>query len=297
MCCWVFLFMATLVAAVQPAWAQERRGQDLSLETAGGAPGSPSAVASSRFLAPTGAHTDYQLYVHGLRVGRIEAGLDLQAAKYRIEVAFRTFGLIGWLFRGHQLDTAEGRFGRQFPEPVRFSGQGFWRGDPRRVLIDYVGNRPVVRDLQPPNDDEREPVPQDLQVNTVDTLSAMVALIRQVADTGRCDTSVETFDGRRAVQFNARTVGEVELEPTGRSTFQGWALRCDIDGRLLAGYRLEDPPEARGKSRHGTAWLASVVPGAPLLPVRVEFETTFFGDATAYLIGAGPGAARSPPAE
>ena len=222
MCCWVFLFMATLVAAVQPAWAQERRGQDLSLETAGGAPGSPSAVASSRFLAPTGAHTDYQLYVHGLRVGRIEAGLDLQAAKYRIEVAFRTFGLIGWLFRGHQLDTAEGRFGRQFPEPVRFSGQGFWRGDPRRVLIDYVGNRPVVRDLQPPNDDEREPVPQELQVNTVDTLSAMVALIRQVADTGRCDTSVETFDGR-SLPRGGRSGGAIST--AGCSPATGWKTR------------------------------------------------------------------------
>ena len=288
--CWQLLFIASLAAAALPAWAQARR-----------APQEPSRDApvppASGLVTGMGAHTDYQLYVHGLRIGRIEAGLDLQAAKYRIEVAFRTFGLVGWLFHGQQLDIAEGRLGSQFPEPLRYSGQGFWRGNPRRVLMDYIGRQPVVRDLEPPNDTEREPVPAELQANSVDSLSAMVLLIRRITETGGCDTAVETFDGRRAVRFTAHTVGETDLEPTTRSSFQGRALRCDFDGRLLAGYRLVDPPEDRGKSRHGSAWFASIVPGAPKLPVRVKFETSFFGDVTAYLTGAGPGAIRDPAGE
>ncbi len=240
------------------------------------------------------AHIDYQLYVHGLRIGRLEAGLDLHPGQYHIEVAFRTFGLVGWLFRGHQLDTAEGRIVQSRPEPLRFSGLGFWHNAPRRVVIDYVGGQPVVRELEPPNEDERESVPPALQANTIDTLSAMVLLIRHIAETGRCDTDVDTFDGRRNVQFTAHTTGEEALEATRRSTFQGSALRCDFDGKLLAGFRLEDLADERIKSRHGTAWFAPVVPGGPLLPVRIQFETTWFGDATMYLIGAGAGAARSP---
>lgn len=243
------------------------------------------------------AHIDYQLYVQGLRIGRLEAGLQLHDARYRIEVAFRTFGLVGWLFRGHQLDIAEGHIGRLQPEPQRFTGDGFWHGAPRRIRMDYIGGLPVVRELQPANEDERESVSPALQANTIDTLSAMVSLIQHLADNGRCDTAAQTFDGRRAVAFSARTGGEEELEPTGRSSFHGRTLRCDFDGRLLAGYRREDSAAERDKSRHGTAWFAAVVPGAPMLPVRIQFETTWFGDATMYLIGAGPGGARSPEGE
>lgn len=290
---WMFLFMAGLTAAVSTVQAQPRRAQSAPQPP----PASATTSESARVPAGTGVHADYQIYVHGLRIGRLEAGLELQAATYRLELAFQTFGLVGWLFRGHQLDISEGRVARQLLEPSRYSGQGFWRGEPRRVLIDYIGRQPVVRNLEPPNDAEREPVPAQLQANSLDTLSAMVTLIHRIADTGRCDSVIDTFDGRRAVRFNARTVGEADLEPTGRSSFQGRALRCDFNGTLMAGYRLADPPEERGVSRHGSAWFAPVVPGAPLLPVRLEFETSIFGDATIYLIGAGPGAARDPPDE
>jgi hypothetical protein len=283
------LFIGFLAAAVLPAQVQAQ-AKRAHAET----PQKPVSEPSGPVAA---AHIDYQLYSHGLRIGRVEAGLQMQAARYRIEVAFRTFGLIGFLFRGHQLDTAEGRIGGALPEPQRFFGEGFWRGTPRRILIDYIDRQPVVRDIAPPNDGEREPVPPSLQTNTMDTLSAMVLLINRVASTGRCDAGVDTFDGRRAVRFNARTTGETELEPTGRSTFQGRALRCDFEGKLLAGYRLEDSASERGKSRHGAAWFAQVVPGAPLLPVRIEFETPLFGDATMYLVSAGPGGTRDPPEE
>ena len=253
-------------------------------------PPRPQAVPA----AEPGAHMDYQVYMHGLRIARISAGLELRADTYRIEVAYRTVGLIGWLFRGQQLDIAEGRFGGALPEPSRFHGVGLWRGVPRHVLIEYAEHQPVVRDLDPPNEGEREPVPAALQANTMDPLSAMVFLIRHVVDTGRCDGMVNTFDGRRAVRLTAHTVGETELMPNSRSSFRGRALRCDFEGRLLAGYRLDSPAEDRGKLRHGTAWLAAVVPNAPLLPVRIDLEATSFGDASVYLIAAGPGATRDP---
>lgn len=240
------------------------------------------------------AHLEYQLYVRGLRVGRLESALELHAGKYRIEVAFRTFGLIGWLFHGHQLDLAEGRLGPSRPEPLLFSGEGVWRGNPRRVRIDYVGGQPVLRVLEPPNDEEREEVPPALRANTVDPLSAVVQLIRHVAASGRCEGGAVLFDGRRAVGLQVGTGRQEILEETRRSSFRGPALRCDFEGRVLAGFRSQDDDPDKGKPRHGTAWFAAAFPGAPLLPVRIEFETKWLGDATLYLIGAGPGAVRGP---
>ena len=36
----------------------------------------------------------------------------------------------------------------------------------------------------------------------------------------------------------------------------------------------------------GSAWMAPVLPGAPSLPVRIAFQTRWFGWATMYLTGA-----------
>ena len=287
------LLIGLFLAAPLPTLAQSRLPHPASKDT------TPAQTAPKPDInrLSTSAHIDYQLYVRGLRIGRLESALDVHDNRYHLEVAFRTFGLAGWLFSGQQLSVADGHLGRQTPEPTRFTGDGFWRGEPRRILIDYPGGQPVVRTLEPPNEEERETIPPNLQANTIDTLSSMVMLIDHVAKTGGCDSGVRIFDGRRVVDLKARTVGQEEVEATARSTFHGPALRCDFEGKVMAGFRRDDSAQERAKPKHGTAWFASVVPGAPLLPVRIQFETTWFGDATMYLIGSGPGATRDPPAE
>jgi Protein of unknown function (DUF3108) len=174
-------------------------------------------------------------------------------------------------------------------EPSRFVGEGWWRGIDRRVDIEYKDGKPIIRRLIPANDSEREPVPDALQANTIDTLSALAEMIRVVDATGRCETAARTYDGRRAWEIEARTVGEESLEPADRSSFAGKALRCDFSGRMLAGFWLGDDRERDRQPLHGTAWLAPVASGGPRLPVRMSFETRWFGDATMYLTGVGPG--------
>jgi hypothetical protein len=98
---------------------------------------------------------------------------------------------------------------------------------------------------------------------------------------------VHTYDGRRATEVEAHSVGEETLDSTKRSIFAGRALRCDFAGRMLAGFKFDDRPSDL-KPLHGSAWLAPVVPGAPPLPVRMRFETRWFGDATMYLVHAEP---------
>jgi hypothetical protein len=129
----------------------------------------------------------------------------------------------------------------------------------------------------------------------VDALSAIAMLIRRVARTGRCEAEATTFDGRRAVDVAARTVGMEVLQPDGRSIFTGRALRCDFEGRLLAGFPRDGDQEELRRSRHGSAWLAQIAPGAPPIPVRIDFETRWFGPATMYLTEAGTGLVGSSP--
>jgi hypothetical protein len=101
---------------------------------------------------------------------------------------------------------------------------------------------------------------------------------------------VRTYDGRRTVEIEAHTVGDEVLEPTNRSSFSGKTLRCDFSGRMLAGFLFGDDRERDSKPMHGSAWLAPVAAGGTPLPVRMTFQTRWFGDATMYLTGIGPGA-------
>ena len=157
------------------------------------------------------------------------------------------------------------------------------RGRPLVTQIDYPGGNPRVVQLAPPVEDDRESVPASLQPGTIDSLSAMAELVASVARTGRCDGAQRTFDGRRLSELSARTVGEESLAPTGRSTFSGRALRCDLEGRQIAGFAKDADPAA-ARPLHGSAWFASLAPGTPAVPVRISFETRFFGAATAYLV-------------
>jgi hypothetical protein len=227
--------------------------------------GSVAAHAQSVSLL----HAGYGMYARGLEVAKLKAGFGFGPWNYHMQLIYHTTGLVGWLFRGHQLTTVQGAWQGDRPAPLRFWGNGVWRREARQTLIDYNHGQPVIHSLVPPNDAEREPVPAELQANTVDTLSALALLIRKVQDSGRCEAEARTFDGRRLAVISARTVGDETLESTSRWIFSGRALRCDFEGRQLAGF-IRGIDELQ-RPQHGSAWLAQVVPGSLRVPVQISF--------------------------
>jgi hypothetical protein len=230
----------------------------------------------------------YNTYAAGMPVAQVETSLTFSPQTYRVNVGYRTTGMVGLFFRGHQSDLASGSWRGLAAKPSRFVGEGSWRGANRLANIEYEDGRPMIRQLVPPNDGEREPVPDALKINTIDALSALAELIRVVDLTGRCETVARVYDGRRAVEIEAHTAGEETLDPTSRSSFSGNALRCDFSGRMQAGFLFGDDRQRDSKPMHGSAWLAPVAAGLRL-PVRLAFETRWFGDATMYLTEVAPG--------
>jgi hypothetical protein len=253
-------------------------------EPAGRAAPSPQAPAA------TAMHASYETYAAGMKVADVAAGFSFGPWTYQMAFAYRTTGLVGFFFRGHEHDTASGAWKGDAAAPVTFLGQGLWRGLQREVRLAYQQGHPMVQALIPPNDGEREDVPEAQRTNTIDSISALAQLVHVVAATGRCDTSVHTYDGRREVEITAHTAGEEQLAPTDRSSFAGKALRCDFEGRLIAGFKHDDDRTRAAKPMHGSAWLAPAGAGGMMLPVRLSFQTRWFGDATMYLTDVGPGA-------
>lgn len=227
---------------------------------------------------------DYDLYAAGLHVAALQAAFAVGPRAYRVRLTYRTTGVLSLLHHGHQLTTVYGTWDADRPQPQEFQSVGVWQGQDKVTLIDYLNGRPLVRRLIPAQDVEREPVPLSLQQNSMDTLSALALLIRRVQEDGRCDASVHTFDGHRASEITASTVGEEELPSGDRSAFSGKALRCDFLGRMVAGFLREDGGPENRRPLHGSAWLARMVPGEPPVPVRMQFDTRWFGEARMYLM-------------
>ncbi len=241
------------------------------------------AAAALLAVAPAraGEHpvlASYTAYFSGFTVMTLDASLGLEAERYRAVAQMRTAGLLALFLRGEQTAAVEGRVDPATSlglAPERYGLDGRWRDRVRRIAMRWQDGTPEVLALVPANDEERDPVPIDLQRGTVDAMSALVALLQRIARSGRCDGTVAVFDGRRRTDVTAQTEGEEELAPHRWSSYAGRALRCGFEGRQVAGFwREADPVEAR-RPRGGTAWFARPAPGLPIVPVRIEAETSW----------------------
>ena len=230
----------------------------------------------------------YAVYAAGLNVIQVDAKVALARDDYRVDAKFRTAGLFGRFFPVEIDSVAEGGWAGLRPLPRRYASGGLSRGDVRRLAIDFQDGQPILRELIPPDDGEHMPVPPGQERDAIDTLSAMVYLVRNVTGTGTCDGRARLFDGRRVIDIAGRTVGRETLPHEDRAMFHGPAIRCDFEGRQRAGYVKSEPDAERLRVHVSQAWLAEVIPGQPALPVRVVFETRFFGFATAHLTAATP---------
>lgn len=243
-----------------------------------------SVCAFTSMAVPAAAEQlHYEAYAAGVNVIDMDADFDVEPSRYHVVLDYKTVGALNLVMRSHQKTTVDGHFIAERPVPERFYSSGVLRGENRLTQIDYANGQPTVRQLQPPNEKEREDVPQAQQRNTVDTLSAMAQLIHQVNTTGRCDGQLTTFDGRRLATLAARTSGEQPLDHTGRSSYAGPTLRCEFVGRQLGGFKTDEVRADQEKPQQGTAWFAALTPGGPMVPVRIAFRTKWFGDATMYL--------------
>jgi hypothetical protein len=248
----------------------------------------PGLAADTPAFAPVAMHMSYTGSALGLDVMQLQAAITMDQASYRVDVTFHTVGLLAIFVHSEQHIVVWGAWRGALPEPLRFWSWGHLRGAARETLIDYEGGQPMIRRLTPPDEADREPVPEAERGDTIDTLSAIAYLVRHVADTGTCDGHTRVFDGRRLSEIDARTVGRVAASgEAGR--WQVETLRCDFAGQQLAGFLHDAGLAWQRRPHNGAAWIAKVVPGGPPVPVRLTFETRWVGDIAMVLTDAGPG--------
>ena len=241
--------------------------------------------AASRTYA---AQLSYTTYVVAVPVVDAVLTVDLAAATYRTALRFHTIGIANLFANSVVEDSVTGRLDGSQLEPAEYSSHVRLHGEDRFVGMIWRDGMPGVTALTPGSDEVREDVPAASRADTIDPLSALTRLLRLTDQTGGCDASSRTYNGRRLQLFVSRTAGEEDIAPSNRSSFTGRGLRCDFTERTIAGFRLDPRRDAEAREHHGTIWLARILPGGPRLPVHASVETPWFGAATIYLTAATP---------
>ena len=121
----------------------------------------------------------------------------------------------------------------------------------------------------------------------VTALSALAGLSRQVGTEQGCALSAPVFDGRQRSDFTAGN-GRREVILPWRDAWRGEALRCEVEGVQVAGFRFDGQWRENATPRRAVAWIAPPYAGAPPVPVRVDMPSRWFGTATAVLLRAEP---------
>ncbi len=241
------------------------------------------AAAPPALADEAAVHASYVGYARGFNLLSLDTVLAIHTADYRLQVSYRLAGAVGVFVHGDANTVVDGRFVSGHAEPRQFFSVGHLRGNLQVTQIDWQSGSPKVVQLVPPAEAERDPILASDQAHTIDALSGMAVLMRQATYAGRCDGAMRTFDGRRLAEISAHTVGEETLDETSRSSFHGPALRCDFQWRQLAGFLHDDDQAALLRPLQGSAWLARLQPGQPLIPVRIAITARFLGDTTLYL--------------
>lgn len=250
---------------------------------------SPLALMSAGAARAEPFRAQYAMTVlGGMTIAQMEASLDISGGGYRIETKLRPTGIASMVASGDQTSLVDGRWGRNGPEPQRYITNGSWRGTARHMVIEYQAGMPVIRRMEPDERTEREPVPPALATGTLDGLSVLAKLTRQVAETGKCDGTAAIYDGRRRVDATSSTIGWERLTASRSDGFSGVALHCDFESRVIAGFRLDDDRETATRPLKGRAWIAPATADRPPVPVRVEFDTRWFGSVVAQMLTTPP---------
>ena len=220
----------------------------------------------------------YAITAAGVTVMDAEVRFTLGAigTPYSIETRVRSRGVAAMVIRVDSQSRSEGVLRASAVLPRLHMSESVWRGTSRRTVLEYGPDGTArIAALEPAQDMERTPVPDEARRGTIDGLSAMVLLTGRVRQTARCDIQARTFDGRRVTQFTVTT------DPVAGD---GGLLRCLVESRPIAGVPTDRPPEEAMRPTQSVLVFGVSRPGAPALPVRVEIASRWWGTIQANLV-------------
>jgi hypothetical protein len=240
----------------------------------------PASLACLFLLSPGASlaqdrlEAAYELRWRGLEIARFEVTLATDRAAYRLAYAARTTGFIAWLFPFTSAGASEGAMAGSGPLPERYAGRSSRRDGTSTWSVEFGPEGDARRvEVEVPEDEERDPVPDALRV-APDPLTLALQATRAVAPGIRLAGT--SFDGKRAVRFAlVCDPAERALTPDEALLAIETALGCSLDGEIAAGASRRWPSGRDAERRPAQVLLSREIVAGRYWPVRVEAQTRF----------------------
>ena len=237
----------------------------------------------------------YEGYLGGLHLLSAEVELVSDDSSYRMVTRATGTGLFGWLLAWRSTAVTEGVVNPDGSlRPLRHSREIAQRGrNPKALEIEYREDGvPLVARMRV--GDEAKFRPAKKRRNTIDPLSAVTAIIDQMAAGAPCKGAFPVFDGKLRYDVTAKPGEPMQLAGNRYTMFSGQASVCILVLKAIDGF---DDEEELGNPRERAAepddetldltmWFASPGEGLPTVPVRASADTDY-GGLRLYLARAG----------
>lgn len=229
----------------------------------------PGADAVAEAPSPLVLH--YEAYAAGIPVLTLDFRLAEEPAAYEVSGFIKAAGVLR-LFSSYRLTTeSRGAVAADDLRPALHDTASGSRGKERHAHLDYRGDGSVRAVLNPPEDPGR-PLPSPQQTTgTVDPLTAILSMSRSFRQTGHCGVTVPVFDGRRRYDLVLTDEAVEPAEAVAGDAPRGAMHRCHVDMVKIAGFSWDR--DYSPHTNHGQVWIAPPRPGAPPMPVRLEFAS------------------------
>lgn len=216
---------------------------------------------------------DYQVYFGGLNVMQLGVDVGVSLDAYDVTARVQTVGFAGFVAPWTSVATSEGSIDSGRIEPRQHRVRGEFRGKSRTTAIDFDDNGEVstVALQPPPGKGPNDQVPEALRRGAIDPPSALFALTRLMSQDGRCEGRMRVFDGRRRYDVVLADRGREMLIANDYNAYHGAAMRCDFHFEPIVSEYVAQPDHKR-RFRSGRAWFAELIPGRPVVPVRLEID-------------------------
>lgn len=219
----------------------------------------------------------YQVYKGGFHALSLEAELARDTRNYQIDFVAKTEGIIGLIYPYLLKGTSRGLIGEESLMPKGYEIYSETRSKKRLRRLIYQEDGTVEAETQPARDLKKLKLEE--AVGRLDPVSAMLAIIQHLSETGKCEGRFEVSDGKRRYDLVPEDLGKTRV-PKGYGIFEGEGHLCRITMETYSGFETEKqqariPPKI-------DVWLAPVTPGGQPVPVRL-FGSSTFGAVIAHL--------------
>ncbi|MFO1173745.1 MAG: DUF3108 domain-containing protein [Paracoccaceae bacterium] len=194
-----------------------------------------ATVAGAQAAPAAGIRTDagFSISIHGFTAARLDLRGWSDDQTYDVAGTLASAGLLGWVKHIRYDATARGRIVAAGPVPSRYTENADTGKRQSQAVMAYRGGVPQVKSYNPPRPPRVEDIDPATQGGTVDPLTALYMVLRDMPAAQACNLHLTLFDGRRRSQV---VLGPPATDDQGR-------IACDGEYRRLQGFTPEDMAE------------------------------------------------------